>query len=264
MPQKTFIFICYRRDDASGHMGRLFDHLARLFGKEQVFNDIDAGRIEPGDDFVEVIEDTVGSCWLMLVIIGRQWLDTKNAEGQRRIDHPEDFVRLEIEAALARGIPIIPVLVQNAAMPRSTELPESIAKLARRQSAELSDKRWDYDVGLLVEKLKERYEQFKEVLVAESAAEAKKAEEEERRKAEDELYVITSPLVGVFYRAPSVTDEPFVKVGSQVEPDTVVCIIESMKLMNEIQAEADGTVAEIYVENGYPVEYGQPLFGVKK
>ena len=82
--------------------------------------------------------------------------------------------------------------------------------------------------------------------------------------AEEELYVITSPIVGTFYRAASPTAEPFVKVGSQVEQDTVVCIIEAMKLMNEIQAETTGTVAKIYVENGQPVEYGQPLFGVKK
>src|SRR5215207_5360559 len=81
---------------------------------------------------------------------------------------------------------------------------------------------------------------------------------------EEELHVVTSPIVGTFYRAPSPNDEPFVKVGSQVEQDSVVCIIEAMKLMNEIQAETTGTIAKIYVENGQPVEYGQPLFGVKK
>jgi acetyl-CoA carboxylase biotin carboxyl carrier protein len=81
---------------------------------------------------------------------------------------------------------------------------------------------------------------------------------------EEELHVITSPIVGTFYRSPSPNDEPFVKVGSQVEQDTVVSIIEAMKLMNEIQAETTGTIAKIYVENGQPVEYGQPLFGVKK
>ncbi len=81
---------------------------------------------------------------------------------------------------------------------------------------------------------------------------------------EEELHIVTSPIVGTFYRAPSPNDEPFVKVGSQVENDSVVCIIEAMKLMNEIQAETAGTVAKIYVENGQPVEYGQPLFGIKK
>lgn len=78
-----------------------------------------------------------------------------------------------------------------------------------------------------------------------------------------QLQVIKSPIVGTFYRAPSPTAEMFVKVGDQVEPDTVVCIIEAMKLMNEIQAEVRGEIVKILVENGQPVEYGQPLFGIK-
>ena len=81
---------------------------------------------------------------------------------------------------------------------------------------------------------------------------------------EEELHVITSPIVGTFYRASSPQADPFVKVGSQVEMGTVVCIIEAMKLMNEIESDGVGTVAKIYVENGQPVEYGQPLFGIKK
>ncbi|HEV2766026.1 MAG TPA: acetyl-CoA carboxylase biotin carboxyl carrier protein [Pyrinomonadaceae bacterium] len=79
-----------------------------------------------------------------------------------------------------------------------------------------------------------------------------------------DLHIITSPIVGTFYRSPSPTADAFVRAGSQVEPDTVVCIIEAMKLMNEILAETTGTVEKIYVENGQPVEYGQPLFGIKK
>ncbi|HKP45841.1 MAG TPA: acetyl-CoA carboxylase biotin carboxyl carrier protein [Pyrinomonadaceae bacterium] len=81
---------------------------------------------------------------------------------------------------------------------------------------------------------------------------------------DQDLHIIPSPIVGTFYRSPSPNADSFVKIGSRVEPDTVVCIIEAMKLMNEIQAEASGEVAKIYVENGQPVEYGQPLFGIKK
>lgn len=81
---------------------------------------------------------------------------------------------------------------------------------------------------------------------------------------DQDLHIIPSPIVGTFYRSPSPAADSFVKIGSRVEPDTVVCIIEAMKLMNEIQAEATGEVAKIYVENGQPVEYGQPLFGIKK
>ncbi|HKP81666.1 MAG TPA: acetyl-CoA carboxylase biotin carboxyl carrier protein [Pyrinomonadaceae bacterium] len=80
---------------------------------------------------------------------------------------------------------------------------------------------------------------------------------------DQDLHIIPSPIVGTFYRSPSPTAEPFVKIGSNVEPESVVCIIEAMKLMNEIQAEAAGEVVKIYVENGQPVEYGQPLFGIK-
>ncbi|MEK6289414.1 MAG: acetyl-CoA carboxylase biotin carboxyl carrier protein [Acidobacteriota bacterium] len=81
--------------------------------------------------------------------------------------------------------------------------------------------------------------------------------------AEPELQIIRSPIVGTFYNAPSPTSEPFVRIGDHIEPDTVVCIIEAMKLMNEIQAEVSGVIAKIYVENGQPVEFGQSLFGLK-
>jgi acetyl-CoA carboxylase biotin carboxyl carrier protein len=81
---------------------------------------------------------------------------------------------------------------------------------------------------------------------------------------EEELHIVTSPIVGTFYRSPSPDADSFVKAGSHVEVGTVVCIIEAMKLMNEIESDAAGTIAKIYVENGQPVEYGQPLFGVKK
>jgi len=81
---------------------------------------------------------------------------------------------------------------------------------------------------------------------------------------DQDLHIIPSPIVGTFYRSASPNAEPFVKIGSRVAPDTVVCIIEAMKLMNEIQAESSGEVAKIHVENGQPVEYGQPLFGLRK
>lgn len=98
------------------------------------------------------------------------------------------------------------------------------------------------------------------------AAESQQPAVEDTKAAapDEDLHIITSPIVGTFYRAPSPTTEPFVRLGSHVDPDMVVCIIEAMKLMNEIQAETSGEVAKIYVENGQPVEYGQPLFGIKR
>lgn len=96
----------------------------------------------------------------------------------------------------------------------------------------------------------------------EKISEAAAVEAETESNAD--LYKITSPIVGTFYRSPSPDKEPYVKEGSQVLPDTVVCIVEAMKLMNEIEAEVSGEVVKIYVENGQPVEYGQPLFGIRK
>lgn len=104
--------------------------------------------------------------------------------------------------------------------------------------------------------------------VAKGGAAAKRAHpgaQAETAASEDQdLHMVPSPIVGTFYRSASPNADPFVKIGSRVEADTVVCIIEAMKLMNEIQAETSGEVVKIYVENGQPVEYGQPLFGIKK
>jgi acetyl-CoA carboxylase biotin carboxyl carrier protein len=90
------------------------------------------------------------------------------------------------------------------------------------------------------------------------------ASAETAASVDQDLHIIPSPIVGTFYRSASPNAEPFVKIGSQVRSDSVVCIIEAMKLMNEIQAEVSGEVTKIYVENGQPVEYGQPLFGIKR
>jgi acetyl-CoA carboxylase biotin carboxyl carrier protein len=97
-----------------------------------------------------------------------------------------------------------------------------------------------------------------------SAASHPGAQAEEAASEDQDLHLIKSPIVGTFYRAPSPAADSFVRIGSHVESSTVVCIIEAMKLMNEIQAEATGEVVKIYVENGQAVEYGQPLFGIKQ
>ena len=114
---------------------------------------MDVDAIEPGLDFVEVIEKAVGSCDALIVLIGAQWLTATDAEGHVRLENPEDFVRLEIEAALERNIRTIPVLVGGATMPRSAELPEPVKPFARRNALEVSDTRFKYDVGRLVEVL---------------------------------------------------------------------------------------------------------------
>jgi hypothetical protein len=142
------IFISYRRDDASGHAGRLYDDLTERFGEDRVFMDIDT--IEPGVDFGDSIEQALDRCEVVLAVIGKSWVKISDSAGLRRLDNPDDYVRMELEASLARGIRVIPVRVQGAPMPSSTELPEGLARLARRQAVELSDHRWRYDVSVLV------------------------------------------------------------------------------------------------------------------
>jgi len=142
------IFISYRREETAYPAGWLFDRLAHHFDGGQVFKDVDS--IQPGDDFVEVIATAVGSCDVLLALIGAEWLTITDEHGQRRLDNPDDFVRLEIEAALTRGVRVIPILLDGARMPRADQLPASLAKLVRRQALELSPARFDFDTSRLL------------------------------------------------------------------------------------------------------------------
>jgi hypothetical protein len=180
------IFINYRREETSGHAGRLYDALTDRFGEPNVFMDIDT--IEPGVDFSRVVDEHVGACDVLIAVIGRQWTGVVDREGVRRLERPEDWVRLEIARALERDdIRIIPALVQDAEMPTSGDLPEPLRALAYRNAIELSDERWRYDVGRLVRAL-ERVEEQKAQRAAREAEEAaaaatgaREAEEAERR-----------------------------------------------------------------------------------
>jgi hypothetical protein len=146
------IFICYRREDSSGHAGRLYDRLRAHFDADEVFMDIDA--IDPGVDYLELIDRTIDTVDVLIVLIGPHWLAARDPTGSRRLDDPEDLVRLEITAALDRNIRVIPVLVQSATMPHPRDLPPAITGLARRNAIEISDGRWDYDAERLVRALR--------------------------------------------------------------------------------------------------------------
>jgi hypothetical protein len=135
------VFISYRRTDSDYPAGWLFERLAERFGRARVFKDVDS--LQPGDDFAEVITDAVSSCSALVAIIGERWLTIADERGRRRLDDPDDFVRLEIEAALNRGVRVIPVLVDRASMPRPSDLPPGLQPLARRQAVELSPYRFD-------------------------------------------------------------------------------------------------------------------------
>ena len=142
------IFVSYRREDAPGYAGRLCDGLQQEFGRSNIFIDVDT--LQPGDDFVEKIHERLNGCDLVLAVIGRRWLAVTDAQGNRRLEQPDDYVRLEVETALARQIVTVPVLVEGAAMPRADDLPLPLRPLARRQAIELSDTRWAYDIARLV------------------------------------------------------------------------------------------------------------------
>ena len=141
------IFINYRRDDVAGVAGRLSDSLSRYFGDGRVFRDVDG--IAAGANFEEVLKNTTQSADAMIVLIGRQWATLAGAQGRPRLHDPDDWVAREIAAALAKGIPVYPVLIENAVMPRAEELPESLQALVRHNAISISDHRWNSDVTRL-------------------------------------------------------------------------------------------------------------------
>jgi hypothetical protein len=137
------VFISYRRNDSFAYARAIYSGLAQYFGKDRVFMDV---GIEPGVDFVKVIEKAVGECDLLLALIGKDW---------RILDDPKGFVCLEISTALKRKIRVIPVLVDGMEMPSQKLLPPPLKALSRRQAMEISHTRFEYDVGQVITKIRE-------------------------------------------------------------------------------------------------------------
>ena len=148
------VFISYRREDTSGYAGRLYDQISARFGAEHVFMDVTT--IEPGSDFVEVIEQRVGACDALIALIGKNWLASKDEQNRVRLGRSEDFVSVEITAALKRNVEVVPLLVGGAKMPLQQELPESLQRLARHQAVEVSDAHFTRDVADLIQSLERR------------------------------------------------------------------------------------------------------------
>lgn len=152
------IFVSYRREDSRGAAGRIYDRLELHFGSDRIFMDVDT--IQPGMDFVKAIEDAVGISDIFLVVIGPTWLTTTDSAGHRRLDNPEDFVRLEVGAALKRNVWVIPVLVDGAIMPRSLDLPDDLKALTRRNAIEISHTRFSMDAERLIRAIEQAFEQI--------------------------------------------------------------------------------------------------------
>lgn len=142
------IYISYRRDDAAGHAGRLYEHLVFEFGLKSVTIDMDA--LEPGVDAADQLRKVVSASDVVLVVMGRRFAEITDTSGNRRLADPNDFVRLEIRTALERERVVIPVLVGGAHFPPFESFPNDIRKLVERQSIELSDGRWAADLARLI------------------------------------------------------------------------------------------------------------------
>jgi hypothetical protein len=178
------IFINYRRGDDPGHTGRLFDRLQDVFEPQQLFMDVD--NIAPGLDFVRVLNERVAECDIVLAVIGKSWVDSRDPSGSRRLEDPEDFVRIEIESALNQGKRVIPVLVGDSQMPHPEDLPEALRPLARRNAVRLTHERFRADVQGLIKALQQSLGEIEAQRQAEAEALRRAQAEENRRHQEAE------------------------------------------------------------------------------
>jgi hypothetical protein len=172
------VFISYRRGDIAGAAGRVSDRLAQEFGRDSLFMDVDS--IPLGINFVKALDDEVAKCDVLLAIIGRDWLDARDKDGQRRVDNQHDYVRIEVAAALRRDIPVIPILVDGAQVPKADQLPDNLKDLALRNGLDVRHASFHPDMDKLIRFLKERASRKAQTEVA------RQAREEEERKQEEE------------------------------------------------------------------------------
>ena len=152
-PPKGRIFISYRRVDSEGYAGRIYDRLAPHFGADAIFMDVD--DIPAGVDFVKFLENEVRSCDVLIALMGRQWLNVKDEHGNRRLDDPKDFVRIEIETALKRDIRVIPVLLGGTEMPQVADLPENLQTITRRNGLPIFHHSFHADTNRLIKNLED-------------------------------------------------------------------------------------------------------------
>ena len=146
------VFISYRREDSAGYAGRMHDQLEREFGPDALFMDVQ--EIPLGADFVQVLSEQIARCDVLLAIIGPRWLDARDEQGQRRLENPNDFVRIEIAEALKRGVAVIPILLEGTSLPKANQLPEDLRAMAHRQSLNVRHASFVKDMERLVARLK--------------------------------------------------------------------------------------------------------------
>jgi len=188
------IFLSYRRDDSRGYTNAIYTLLELHFPADSIFMDVDT--LVPGSDFVQSLQEAVEACDVFLAIIGSRWENIEDNKGLRRLDNPEDFVRIEIAHALKRGIPVIPVLVDGAQMPFTENLPDNIKDLARRHAFSIGD-HMRSDVQRLIKVLEKTFKRLEadrlkkekkeaELLAKQEAEQEAKAQAEAEKKAIEE------------------------------------------------------------------------------
>ena len=246
------IFISYRRQDSAYPAGWLYDRLAERFGADQIFKDVDS--IELGDDFVETITNAVGSCDILLALIGQEWLDVAGSDGSRRLDDPDDFVRLEIEAALARKVLLIPILIDGAMMPRGDQLPPSIAPMVRRQALELSPNRFRLDTERLLDVMARTLADIQDEQAGEPAVEVP-AELAAEAPAEEPVKAETKPKP---LGSPTVSRRVLLSVGAAVAAVAVVVAIVLNAQADDPKEDAGATDGPTSTTAAEPPQLGGP------
>src|SRR5262245_57051368 len=169
------VFISYRRDDSAGHAGRVHDRLEKEFGRDLLFMDVDSVAL--GVNFVKVLSEEVAKCDVLLAVIGPNWLNARDEDGNRRLDNPHDFVRIEIGAALQRNIPVIPILLDGAKVPKPSQLPKELEELSLRNGLDVRHVSFHNDIDKLVRSLQGQL----------AEADARRRDEDERRRQEAEI-----------------------------------------------------------------------------
>jgi hypothetical protein len=149
------VFISYRRGESAGHAGRIHDRLKSEFGSELLFMDVDA--IPLGAKFLMVLREEVAQCDVLLALIGPGWLDARDEKGERRLDSENDFLRIEIAAALRRNIPVIPILLDGAKVPRADQLPQDLEELVERHALDVRHASFHLDLDKLITALKRSF-----------------------------------------------------------------------------------------------------------
>jgi hypothetical protein len=146
------VFLSYRREDSAAYAGRIQDLLQRAFGRDLLFMDVD--NVPLGVNFAKVLHDKIAKCEVLLAVIGHNWLSAQGDEGKRRLDNPDDFVRIEIATALRRNILVIPILLDGATIPKANELPEELKELALRNGLDVRHASFHNDMNKLIRSLR--------------------------------------------------------------------------------------------------------------